>query len=151
MPNHNLYTVMSRRFLADGTRTAMLTASGDTISFADLDSGSARIAHLLCERGLQAGDRVTVQIDKSAEGVLLYLACLRAGLVYHPLNTAYQRSELAFFLENAEPSAIVCSEAYAGPLRELAGATVRRFLFPDTDVTHGHRCPAVAMNLKRRF
>jgi len=116
----NLYSILTGRFPDDRNAVAIETATGRTISFAELESSSARIANLLKSLGLQAGDRVTVQIDKSPEGVFLYLACLRGGLVYHPLNTAYQRAEVDYFLDNAEPTAIVCSAPYLGVMHELA-------------------------------
>ena len=59
------------------------------------------MASALGAAGVAAGDRVSVQAEKSPEGLCLYLACLRAGFVYHPLNPAYQRSELEFLLRDA--------------------------------------------------
>jgi malonyl-CoA/methylmalonyl-CoA synthetase len=120
MTGHNLYSVFTRHFPDNRQRVAIETAAGRNISFAELESASARMAKLLVGLGLQAGDRVTVQIEKSPEGVFLYLACLRAGLVYHPLNTAYQRGELDYFLGNAEPTAIICSSSYYEVMGELA-------------------------------
>ncbi|MEH6581366.1 MAG: malonyl-CoA synthase [Halioglobus sp.] len=120
MTDHNLYSIFNNRFPNDRSRIALETPSRRKITFAELESASAKMANLLTVNGLRPGDRVSVQIDKSPEGVFLYLACLRAGLVYHPLNTAYQRSELAYFLENAEPSAIVCSTPYLEVLSELS-------------------------------
>jgi malonyl-CoA/methylmalonyl-CoA synthetase len=121
MSDHNLYSIFTRHFPADRHKIALSTPDGRQVSFAELDYRSGKIANALLDRGLKAGDRVTVQIEKSPEGVFLYLACLRAALVYHPLNTAYQRSELAFFLGNAEPAAIVCSGPYFAIMNDLAG------------------------------
>lgn len=121
MEDHNLYSMFKLHALSGRDSVAIETAQGRQISFGELDSSSAKIAALLIDRGLQAGDRVTVQIDKSPGGVFLYLACLRAGLVYHPLNTAYQRSELEYFLSDAQPSALVCSGPYLETMRSLAG------------------------------
>ena len=78
------------------------------------------MANYLTGLGAIPGDRVTVQVEKSPEALWLYLACLRAGLVYHPLNTAYQSAELAYFMENAEPSVFIADPAKAESLRELA-------------------------------
>jgi malonyl-CoA/methylmalonyl-CoA synthetase len=122
MANHNLYNVFAAHFPDHRAQVAIETASGRTISFEELETESAKIANLLVQKGLQPGDRVTVQIEKSPEGVFLYLACLRAGLVYHPLNTAYKRSELAYFLGNAEPSAIICSAHFLDMMSDLAAA-----------------------------
>ena len=75
----------------------------------DLERGSARIANLFADLALPAGARVLVHADKSVEAVMLYLATLRAGLVYVPLNAAYQASEVEYFVDNAQPSVVVCA------------------------------------------
>ena len=75
----------------------------------DLERGSARIAKLLADLALPAGAHVLAHVDKSVEAVMLYLATLRAGLVYVPLNTAYQTSELEYFIDNAQPALVVCA------------------------------------------
>jgi malonyl-CoA/methylmalonyl-CoA synthetase len=75
----------------------------------DLERGSARIANLFADLALPAGARVLVHADKSVEAVMLYLATLRAGLVYVPLNPAYQASELGHFIDNAAPPLVVCA------------------------------------------
>ena len=75
----------------------------------DLERGSARIANLLADLALPAGAHVLAHVDKSVEAVMLYLATLRAGLVYVPLNTAYQASELEYFIDNAQPALVVCA------------------------------------------
>jgi len=75
----------------------------------DLERGSARIANLLADLALPAGAHVLAHVDKSVEAVMLYLATLRAGLVYVPLNTAYQASELEYFVDNAQPALVVCA------------------------------------------
>ncbi len=96
--------------LADGGRTA----GRRCVTYAEADTASARIANSLLKLGAIAGDRITVQVEKSVENLFLYLACLRAGLVYHPLNTAYTASELSYFLGNAEPTIVICgSDALA--------------------------------------
>jgi len=123
--NFNLYSQFSQHFPKDGDqiadKVAIETIGGLTISYAELDARSAQMANLLTSLGLQRGDRVTAQIDKSPEGLFLYLGCVRAGFVYHPLNTAYQKAELDYFVGNAEPAVIVCSQPYFAVMSELAG------------------------------
>jgi len=80
---------------------------------------AARFAHVLADRGVVPGDRVLVQVEKSPEAVFLYLACLRAGAVFLPLNTAYRADELAYFLSDAEPKVVVADPS-AQALTELA-------------------------------
>lgn len=81
---------------------------------------SARLAQALVALGVGKGDRVAVQVPKSIEAVLLYLACVRAGAVFLPLNTAYTASELDYFLDNATPALFVCDPAKAADLAPLA-------------------------------
>ena len=83
-------------------------ASGEIIRYGDLDGLTGRMATLLSDSGVAAGDRVAVQVEKSVLNLLLYLACLRAGAVYLPLNTAYTDAELEYFLSDADPRLVVC-------------------------------------------
>lgn len=87
---------------------------------------TARLANRLERLGVKPGDRVAVQTGKSPETLLLYLACLRAGGVYLPLNTAYTRDELAYFVSNAEPALAICQPGGISPLEELAAAAGAR-------------------------
>ncbi|GAA4329824.1 malonyl-CoA synthase [Pigmentiphaga soli] len=73
--------------------------------------GSARIANLLRSLGLPEGARVAAYVEKSPEALMLYLATLRAGYVYLPLNTAYREAEIDYFLGDAEPAVVVCGDA----------------------------------------
>jgi malonyl-CoA/methylmalonyl-CoA synthetase len=104
----NLYAVLAARFAGMRGATCLETAGGTRYTYADLEAESARFANLLGAAGLAPGDRVAAQIDKSPEALFLYLGCLRAGLVYVPLNTAYQEAEIAYFVADAEPRAAFC-------------------------------------------
>jgi malonyl-CoA/methylmalonyl-CoA synthetase len=79
------------------------------LSYDDACSWSARLAHVLTRHGVKPGDRVAVQVEKSPEALFLYLACLRLGAIYLPLNTDYTANELAYFAGDAEPAVFVCS------------------------------------------
>jgi len=107
----NLFSALRRAFPADLDRTAIETADGAALhySWRDLDRGTAMLANLFDALELPAGSRVAVQTEKSVEALMLYLAVLRAGLVYLPLNTAYQSAEIAYFIGNAEPAVVVCA------------------------------------------
>jgi malonyl-CoA/methylmalonyl-CoA synthetase len=121
MPNANLYARLRPHFPVDLHATAIETADAPGghdahaafvplhYTWADLERGSARMANLFADLALPAGARVLVHADKSVECVMLYLATLRAGLVYVPLNPAYQASEVEYFIENAEPALVVCA------------------------------------------
>ena len=93
----NLYELIHRRVRAAPGRVAIATPDGETLTYADLDERCARLAGRLARRGVGPGDRVAVQVEKSVANLLLYLACLRRGAVYLPLNTAYTPSELDYF------------------------------------------------------
>ncbi|MEA1672253.1 malonyl-CoA synthase [Nitrospirillum sp. BR 11163] len=93
-----------------------------TLTYGDMVTLSARMANLLVARGVKPGDRVAVQVEKSAEAIMLYLACVRAGAIYLPLNTGYTLAELDYFIGDATPHLVVCDPAKAGPMKELAHA-----------------------------
>jgi len=118
--NDNLYALFESRFPADRSMPLLILESGATVSYADVERESARYAALLASRGLAPGDRVAVQVEKSPEALLLYLGCLRAGLVYLPLNSAYHEREVRYFLENAEPRAVVAQPQSMPWLEALA-------------------------------
>jgi malonyl-CoA/methylmalonyl-CoA synthetase len=98
----------------------LTTPEGRSISYRELEDDSARIACVLQALGVEPGDRVAVQVEKSPEGVLLYLACLRSGAVFLPLNTAYTPAEVAYFLGDAEPKVFVCDPARKSKLADAA-------------------------------
>jgi malonyl-CoA/methylmalonyl-CoA synthetase len=115
----NAYTYFSRAFQARLAQPFLLGDDGTTYTYADLERETARIAAFLTGLGLGKGDRVAAQVEKSAQGLFLYLGTLRAGLCFLPLNTAYQRAELAYFLKDAEPRVVVCRTQSVAALSKL--------------------------------
>jgi malonyl-CoA/methylmalonyl-CoA synthetase len=123
MDNHNLFCALRAAFPADLDATAIETADSATplyYTWRDLERGTAVLAHLIDSLDLPAQSRVAVQVDKSVEALMLYLAVLRAGHVFLPLNTAYQAAELDYFIGNAEPALVVCSPKNFGWISKLA-------------------------------
>jgi malonyl-CoA/methylmalonyl-CoA synthetase len=121
--NANLYALIRAHFDERAGEPCLLIPDGPVIHYDELDATSARFAHALVDAGCERGDRVAVQVDKCWEALALYLASLRAGFVYLPLNTGYQKSELGYFFGDAEPSVVVCrpeSAAMASSLRPQA-------------------------------
>ncbi|MFY3434065.1 malonate--CoA ligase [Achromobacter mucicolens] len=108
MSNANLYAVLQGGFPKDRSKVALETPDLQ-YTWDDIYRATACLANLLQSLNLPDGARVAVQVEKSPEALLLYLATLRAGLVYLPLNTAYRESEIEYFLGNAEPSVVVCA------------------------------------------
>ncbi|MCF6316456.1 MAG: malonyl-CoA synthase [Marinosulfonomonas sp.] len=123
MPNANLYALFASRFPPDRSAPFLEHARGIT-SFAQLDDQSARIAAVLKSRGAAKGDRIIVQVDKSPEAVMLYLACLRAGLTFIPLNPAYTIAEVAYFIKDANPRIVVCSPQMEPEISALCTTTL---------------------------
>jgi len=122
--NENLYSLIASRFPRDPAAPCLLLADGSAISYGELDRESARYARLLGSCGLKKGDRVAAQVEKSPKGLFLYLGAIRAGLVFLPLNPAYQRAEIAYFLGDAKPGVLVCrpeAKAMADELARTAG------------------------------
>lgn len=122
--NSNLFAALRAAFPADLGRTAVETDNGLFYSWQDLDRASAMMANLFGALGLEEGARIAVQVEKSVEAMILYLATLRAGYVFLPLNTAYQSAEIEYFIGNAEPAVVVCTSrnaAWVGPIASAAG------------------------------
>src|SRR3979411_2610688 len=117
--NANLF---SRLFdgLDDPTRLAIETTDGQHISYGDLISRAGQMANVLVSRGVKPGDRVAAQTEKSVPGLVLYLATVRAGAVYLPLNPAYTLNELESFIGDAEPSLVVCDPSKADGIGAIA-------------------------------
>lgn len=124
MSQHNLFSALRAAFPTDLASAAVETTAPDgtelVYSWDDLDRASARIANLLASLKLPEGSRVAVQVEKSVEAMLLYLATLRAGYVFLPLNTAYQSAEIEYFIGNAEPAVVVCTPGNFGWVSKIA-------------------------------
>ncbi|MDP9102993.1 MAG: AMP-binding protein [Pseudomonadota bacterium] len=114
----NFYDLLASRFPTDRSQPCFLIGD-ERISYGALEAGAGRIATLLIAKGVQPGDRVAVQAQKSPEAVMLYLAVLMVGGVYLPLNTAYTEHEVRYFLDDAEPRLFVTD---AAPLAKEAAA-----------------------------
>ena len=121
MSTGNLYRRFEQVFAAHAARTAIRSADGAMrLTFGDLARGASRYANALAALGVEPGDRVTVQVEKSIANALLYLAVMKLGAVYQPLNTAYTAAEVAYFVEDAEPKLIVCDPTRQAEMRALA-------------------------------
>jgi len=103
----NLYDLLAAGFPADRARPAFLLSDGAQVSYGDLEAVTARVAGHLVARGVAPGDRVGLQAEKSVAGVVIYLATLKAGGVFLPLNAAYTASEVDYFIKDAEPRVFI--------------------------------------------
>nr|WP_315478318.1 malonyl-CoA synthase [uncultured Rhodoferax sp.] len=118
--NANLFAALRAAFPKDLSACAVETDAGLQYSWRDLDQATAMVANLFEFLELPKGSRIAVQVEKSVEALVLYLATLRAGLVYLPLNTAYQSAEMAYFIEDAKPAVVVCSGRNFGWISKMA-------------------------------
>ena len=125
----NLYTVLENGFPKDRQACALETHDGLYYSWSDLERATAMMANLLHGLGIPKGSRVAVQVEKSPEALFLYLATLKAGYVYLPLNTAYQAAEIEYFIQNAEPAVMVCSSKNFSWVSKIAFKSRTRHVF----------------------
>ncbi len=109
MSNANLFSRLRSSFPSNLDSIAVETDTGLYYSWRDIDRATAMMANLLSSLALPNGSRVAVQVEKSVEAMLLYLATIRAGYTFIPLNTAYQSAEIEYFIGDASPAVIVCS------------------------------------------
>ncbi len=115
----NLFSLIRERIASPG-KTLLETGAGVRLGYGDMLARTAQLAGLLAQRGVRPGDRVAAQVEKSPENLLLYLAALRAGAVFLPLNTAYTLAELDYFIGDAEPAMVVCEPARREGLADIA-------------------------------
>ncbi len=118
--NANLYSLFRSRFPRDLDDCWIETADALYYSWRDLGRGSAKIANLLESLNLPSGSRIAAQVEKSPEALMLYLATVRAGFVYLPLNTAYRAAEMSYFIEDAAPAVVVCAPENFGWVSQIA-------------------------------
>jgi malonyl-CoA/methylmalonyl-CoA synthetase len=144
--NANFYATLLAANRDRGGRVFLEADDGRTLTFEDLERESARLANLLTGLGARRGDRIAAQVDKSPDVLCLYLACLRAGLIFLPLNTAYQRGELSYFLDDAQPRVVVCRPQSLELLKQLAAGGTRILTLDEqgagTLTEEAQSCPA---------
>jgi len=135
--NANLYALFAARFPADRDACCIETHDGLFYTWSDLERATAKIANLLISLNLPEGSRIAVQVDKSPEALMLYLATIRAGYVYLPLNTAYRESEIEYFIGDAEPAVVVCSPQHFGWVAKIAFKAGAKHVYTLSDDRHG--------------
>ena len=121
--NENLFALFETAAAANAERPFLVVEGRTILTYGGLLDETARAAAWLASIGVKRGQRALVQVHKSPAAVVLYLACLRAGVVFIPLNTAYQESELAYFLSDSEPALLASSPGL--PAQAVAFGGVR--------------------------
>jgi len=125
--NKNFYALIESRAAGRAEKICLNCDNGSQFSNGDLLELTARISRYIRSEGLKPGDRLVVQVPKSAFAVALYLACLRSGVIYIPLNTSYTPEEVSYFLGDATPKLFICDPANQENLSAVAtqhGASV---------------------------
>ena len=137
--NQNLFVALRSAFPSDIDTIAIETAEPEPLYYTwrDLERGTAMLANLLAHLDLPPDARIAVQTEKSVEALMLYLAVLRAGFVYLPLNNAYQRGEIEYFIGDAQPSVVVCSGKSFGWVSKIAFKAGTRHVFTLDDDRSG--------------
>lgn len=106
----NLYSELDTVFEQSAAQDCLRLGNGDVLRYGDVRQMVARMGDFLVDQGVKPGDRVVAQVEKSPENLCLYLATLRCGAVYVPLNTGYTAAELDYFVGDAEPAVFVGAE-----------------------------------------
>ena len=135
--NGNLFAALRAAFPSNLDAVAVETDDGLTYSWRDLERATAMMANLLESLDLPAGSRIAVQVEKSLEAMVLYLATLRAGFVFLPLNTAYLNDEIEYFIGDAEPAVVVCSAGNFGWISKIAFKACTQYVFTLNDDRSG--------------
>lgn len=150
MDNRNLFAALRAAFPQDLDSVAVETDHGLAYSWRDLERGTAMIANLLQSLGIAEGARIAVQVEKSVEAMMLYLATLRAGYVFLPLNTAYQKAEIEYFVGNAEPAVVVCTPGNFGWVSKIAFQAGTQHVFTLGDDRNGSLLERAARHSDRQ-
>ncbi len=139
MPQKNFYSYCQQRF-TDSKVFIRQSTDNREFTYADLHRESGRIANYLTGLDLEKGDRVMVQAEKSAQNLFWYFACLRVGLIYLPLNPAYLQHEVEYFVNNAEPSLVLCD-----PEKETV---FKAALNQNNQNRQSNQCPIILLDAK---
>ncbi|NVO24945.1 malonate--CoA ligase [Donghicola mangrovi] len=109
------------------TKPFLILPDGGTLTYDGFLKMAAQYAHALAACGLEAGDRVAVQIEKSPQYLALYAAAAQAGVIFLPLNTAYTPDELSYFVENSGAKLLVGDDSKRDVLEPMAAGLDARF------------------------
>ncbi len=101
------------------TKTFLILPDDSELSYGQFLEMAAQFAHVIRESGVAIGDRVAVQVAKSAEALAIYAACVQSGTVFLPLNTAYTASEVKYFVEDAGAKLVICDTKNETALKSI--------------------------------
>jgi len=127
--NENIYAVLERGFPENRDAPFLILPDGKRYAYRELEQETARYANLLVASGLQRGDRVAVQGDKSAAAIFFYLGCVRAGFAYVPIGPDYASEDVDYFLGNADAALFVCRPDFLEAAEKLAWCSAAKRIF----------------------
>ena len=104
----NLYDILKQKFPKKRNSELFIIPGEKSWTYNEIDSHSARLANLFIALGMKPGDRLIAMIEKSVFSLCIYFGCLRSGIIYVPLNTAYTNSEIEYFIKNSNPKIFIC-------------------------------------------
>lgn len=102
------------------TSVFLQQSDGSTMTHNEFLELASQYAHLLVQLGLQPGDCLAVQIEKSPQALAVYGACAQTGVVFLPLNTAYTADEVAYFMKDSCAKVLLCDVRKASVLQPIA-------------------------------
>ncbi len=108
----------------DNPSTFLHLEDGTALSYSAFIGNVAKLANTVTALGAKPGDRVLAQVNKSAEALALYAACVQSGSIFIPLNTAYTSKEVEYFISDAQPSVVVCDPQVFDSISALTDAAV---------------------------
>ena len=132
----------------------LILRDGQSVTYADFIELASQFAHVLKSHGLQPDDRLAAQVEKSPEALALYAACVQAGVIYIPLNTAYTTDELRYFIDDSGASMIVCGSGKKDAVMKCVLASGARVETLDADgsgsfVAQAQRMPKIYPTAER--
>jgi len=105
---NSIFDIFRDRCASTPDAPFLILPNDNLITYSDALSRTSQYANLFTELGVSAGDRIAVQVEKSSEALIIYLATLNIGGIYLPLNPAYPKNEVRYFLTDAEPTLFIC-------------------------------------------
>ena len=118
-----------------------LEFEGETITFGDLDERTNRLAHLLMARGLSPGDRLCCYLSNSPFMIDLYVACVKAGVIFTPVNILYRDREITHILNDSDPKALVTDQTVSTPVPVWTPSALQSAAVPQPSIR-----PAVVLD-----
>ena len=110
-----------------GCETVFLQcADGTELTHHDFLKQTAQYANLFAQLGMRPGDRIAAQISKSPQALAVYAACVQAGLIFLPLNTAYTAEEVSYFVEDSGAKLLLCDGKQIDSLAPIAASSGAR-------------------------